>query len=171
MIARPARPLPAAAWLGLPIATCLLAAVFLATPVRILGLQAPEPVFALVPAFAWALIRPSVWAPAALVVLGLCLDLLWGAPLGLWALCLLAAYGMIFIARGILSGQDFWVLWAWYGAACALAEGLGAVLIGARAGHSPNLLGAGLQWAVSAALFPFAWRLIERYEDADIRFR
>ena len=171
MIARPARPLPAAAWLGVPMATSLLTALVFATPVRVLGLQAPEPVFALVPAFAWALIRPSVWPPVALVVLGLCFDLLWGAPLGLWPLCLLAAYAMIFFARGVLSGQEFWVLWAWYGAACAVAEGLGLALMAARVDHTPSLVGAALQWAVSAALFPFAWRLIERYEDADIRFR
>ncbi len=171
MIARPARPLPVAAWLGAPMLACMIAAIVFATPVRILGLQPPEPVFALAPAFAWALIRPSIWPPLALVVLGVFLDLLWGAPMGLWALCLLAAYGLIFFARGILSGQDFWVLWAWYGAACALAIVSGVGLVSLCAGRLPSLVGAGLQWLVSAALFPFAWRLIERYEDADIRFR
>jgi rod shape-determining protein MreD len=107
----------------------------------------------------------------ALVVLGLSLDLLWGAPLGLWALCLLAAYSVIFLSRGILSGQEFWVLWAWYAFACALAVCFGLILMSMRATHMPSLTGAALQWVVSAALFPFAWRLIERFEDADMRFR
>ncbi len=50
-----------------------------------LCLQLPEPVFPMAPAFAWAMIRPSVLAPLVLLVMGLFLDLLWGGPIGLWA--------------------------------------------------------------------------------------
>jgi rod shape-determining protein MreD len=158
-------------WLGLPMAASLGASVIFAVPLRVAGLQAPEPVFALVPAFVWAFARPSILPPPALVVLGLALDLLWGGPLGLWPLCLLAAYAMIFMARHILSGQEFIALWGAYAAACAAAIGVGLVLMTLRAGHWPSLIGAGLQFLVTAALFPFAWRLIERYEATDTRYR
>jgi rod shape-determining protein MreD len=105
------------------------------------------------------------------MLLGVGQDLLWGAPLGFWPLCLLTAYGLIFLVRVILSGQDFWILWRWYAAACAAAMATGVVLTLARAGEAPSLIGVALQFAVTVVLFPFAWALVERYEDADVRFR
>ncbi len=171
MNARARGPMPWSLWLGLPALMCAAASLVFATPMRAFGLQAPEPVFAFVPAFAWAMIRPSLWPPAALLALGLFLDLLWGTPLGLWPLCLLAAFGAIFFLRPILSGQDFWLLWAWYGLACAAAFALGVGMMALHAGQAPNLIGVGGQWLATTALFPFAWRLIERYEDQDVRFR
>ena len=74
-------------------------------------------------------------------------------------------------ARPILTGLGFWSLWGWYVAACALALLLGWALIAMGAGIAPTLIGLGWQFLVTAALFPFAFLLIERYEDADVRFR
>ena len=171
MNARPIGPMSWTLWLAAPMALCMAASLIFATPARAFGLQAPEPVFALAPAFAWAMIRPSVWPPLALLMLGLFQDLLWGAPLGLWPLCLLAAYGFIFSFRAILVGQEFWALWAWYALACGVGLAVGLLTISLEAGHAPSLMGVAWQWLVSAVLFPFAWRLIERYEDQDVRFR
>jgi rod shape-determining protein MreD len=158
-------------WLAAPMAASLGASLILAVPLRVEGLQAPEPVFALVPAFVWAIARPSILPPLALVVLGLALDLLWGGPLGLWPLCLLAAYALVFLARRMLSGQDFLALWGAFAAACAMAMVTGLGLMVLRSGQVPSLIGAGLQFLATAALFPFAWGLIERYEAADTRYR
>jgi rod shape-determining protein MreD len=158
-------------WLGAPTIAVLAASLVLAVPVRVAGLQAPEPVFALVPAFAWAMARPSIAPPIVLTGLGLMLDLLWGGPLGLWPACLLAAYALVFAARRILSGQEFLGLFAWYGAACATAMLAGLALMSLRAGHVPSLLGVAAQFSVTVVLFPFAWRLIERYEASETRYR
>jgi rod shape-determining protein MreD len=157
-------------WLGAPLLACVALDLVFATPVRIAGLQAPEPVFALVPAFAWAMARPSLSAPFALAVLGVASDLIWGDPPGFWALNLLAGYAVIFFARRIVAGQGFWALWGWYAAACAAAMLTGELLMGARAGHLPSVVGVALQWLITTALFPFAWRLGEAYEDTDTRF-
>jgi hypothetical protein len=35
----------------------------------------------------------------------------------------------------------------------------------------PGVTGVGLQFAVTVAMFPFAWRLIERYEASETRYR
>jgi rod shape-determining protein MreD len=35
----------------------------------------------------------------------------------------------------------------------------------------PNIFGVCWQFLATAALYPFAHRLIERFEDADVRFR
>lgn len=165
-----ARPVSPTLWILAPMAASILASLLLAVPLRVAGLQLPEPVFALAPTFAWAIVRPSIWPPWALAILGVLLDLLWGTPVGLWALCLLAAYAFVFFSRRSLAGQDIWVLWAAYGAACVVALCLGFLLTWLRTGAAPDLIGVGLQFAVTAALFPFAWKLVERYESADTRF-
>lgn len=165
-----ATPVTPLAWLVAPTAAVLAATLVFAVPVRVLGLQLPEPVFALAPAFAWAMARPSIAPPLVLLGLGVCLDLIWGGPLGLWPLCLLAAYGAVFAARRVLAGQDVWVLWGAYAAACALAFTLGEALTAAHAGRTPSLAGVGLQMLVTWALFPFAWKMLERYEAPDARF-
>ena len=86
--------------------------MLLGTPFRVFGLRLPEPVFPMVLAFAWAVIRPSMIAPFVLLALGLFLDLYWGGPFGLWALALLAAYAMVLLGvRSIMSGQSRLVLW------------------------------------------------------------
>ena len=164
------RPISPGLWLAGPVAACLLAALLLSVPIRLAGLQAPEPVFAFIPAFAWAIVRPSIWPPIALGALGVGLDLIWGTPPGFWAVLLLAAFAFVFFSRRSLVGQDVWILWLAYGAACAVSFGLGFAIALVRTGNAPSLTGLGLQFAVTAALFPFAWKLVERYEAADTRF-
>lgn len=166
-----ARPLNPLFWLGVPMVVCAFATLILALPLRVFGLQLPEPVFALIPAFAWALIRPSILPPFALLVLGVFLDVLWGGPIGLWPMCLLSAYAPALAARRFLAGQGYGVLWVAYGGACASALAVGMVITAVRTGAPPALIGVLWQWLIAAAMFPIAHRLIERYEDADVRFR
>ncbi len=166
-----ARQLNPLRWLGGPLLLCVIATLLLATPIRVFGLALPEPVFGLVPAFAWAMIRPSILPPFALLLLGLYMDVLWGGPTGLWPACLLVAYAPVLVLRNVLAGQGFITMWAWYAAACAMAFGFGIYLLMLDSGEIPNLIAVGWQFLVTAALYPFAHTLIERYEDADVRFR
>jgi rod shape-determining protein MreD len=54
---------------------------------------------------------------------------------------------------------------------CLLVE-LVAFLITVVSTHViPNLVAAGWQWLVTIALYPVAHRLIERFEDTDVRYR
>jgi rod shape-determining protein MreD len=165
-----ARPVSPTGWILLPAAAAFAAAFVFATPVRFAGLQLPEPVFALVPAYVWALERPSAVAPMALAGLGMGLDLLWGTPLGLWSCGLLAAYAAIFLIRPMLAGQEFWVLGGAYVAACAAAFLIGLTLVSLKAGRVPDLIGVGAQFLVTVLLYPFAWKLAERYESAEMRY-
>jgi rod shape-determining protein MreD len=164
-------PLNPLTWLGLPMLLCAVASLILATPVRAFGLQLPEPVFALVPAFAWAVIRPSILPPFALLGLGFYMDLLWGGAIGLWPTCLLAGYAPVLLFRSILVGQSYVATWAWYIGCCACAFLAGIYLMTLDSGVMPSLAAVGWQFGVTAALFPLAHLLIERYEDADVRFR
>ena len=160
---------PGRRWVLGPAAVCVLATLLFAAPLRLWGLEAPEPVFPLATAFVWAALRPSMIAPAALVLLGLFLDFVWGGPIGLWPLCLIAAHVLALSVRRLLSGEDFAVLWVWYAAACLVAFALGEGLLRLAYGVWPSLLGVGLQAGVTIALFPLAWWLIERYHTDERR--
>ena len=158
-------------WLGLPVLTTVAATLFMAVPLRVFGLRLPEPVFPLVLAFAWAVIRPSILAPFAILLMGLFLDIFWGGPMGLWALCLLIAYGVSLAGRSILAGQNRAILWVWYSltVATALVAGYLFVLLDSRS--SPGLVPIAWQFLATIVLYPFAQRLIDLFEDADVRFR
>jgi rod shape-determining protein MreD len=165
------RPLDAWRWLGVPFAACIIATVLFAIPVRFLGLALPEPVFPLVPAFAWAVIRPSVLPPLLLILLGLFLDVFWYAPMGLWATSLLIAYGFVLLTRAAMTGQSRLMLWIWFAAAGAMMMATAYLLTMLDALITPNLVATLWQLAASVLLYPFAHRLIQRFEDADVRFR
>ena len=158
-------------WILGPSVICVAATLILAAPLRVFGLPLPEPVFPLVAAFVWAALRPSSIAPLVLVALGLFLDLVWGGPLGLWPLCLIAAHTLALSVRRLLSGEDFVVLWVWYAVGCAVAFAVGTVAFRLAGGVWPNLVGVALQAGVTVALFPLAWRLIERYHTDEARLK
>ena len=158
-------------WIVYPALIALAATIVLQTPVELLGLHLPEPVIPMVLAFAWPLIRPSVLAPAMLAALGLLLDILTYGPLGLWGLALLVIYGVVLASRSFLAGQDTAVLFVWYAACCALAFGLAYVAMVFIAPTPASLISVFLQVLPTLLLFPFAHRLIERFEDGDVRFR
>ena len=165
------RPLNPWIWLGVPGVLCGIATLLFAIPVRVFGLQPPEPVFPIICAYAWAIIRPSALAPFAVLGLGLFLDLYWGGPLGLWGLSLLATYAAVLSVRTILSGEGFVALWAGYAVATGLAMAVGVAITLVMAAQVPNLLSMFWQFAATFVLYPFAHALIQRYDDADVRFR
>jgi rod shape-determining protein MreD len=158
-------------WIVYPALITVAAVIVLQTPVELFGLHLPEPVIPMVLAFAWPLIRPSVLAPVVLVGLGLFLDIVTYGPLGLWGLALLAIYSVVLASRSFLAGQDTAVLFVWYAACCALAFLLAYVVMVFITRTPASLIAVFLQILPTLLLFPFAHRLIERFEDGDVRFR
>jgi rod shape-determining protein MreD len=158
-------------WIIVPMLACLMATLLFAAPIRVYGLRLPEPIFAMIPTFAWAVLRPSIFSPICLLILGLLTDLVWGGRLGLWELGLLTAYGFILVTRSMMSGQSPVMLWVWYAFACFLAMGVAYLAVVFETGNPPSLLTAFGQWLPTVLLYPLADRLIGRFEDADPRFR
>jgi rod shape-determining protein MreD len=158
-------------WLGVPMLQMLGLTVLFGIPFRVFGLQLPEPVFPMAAAFAWAVIRPSILAPFAVLLMGLFLDYFWGGPVGLWALCLLVAYGIALGGRTMMAGQSRAILWTWYGVVTAAAMLLGYLFIMLTVKSTPGLVAMAWQFLATIVLYPFAHRLIEMFEDADVRFR
>ena len=166
-----AQPLTPVRWILIPALQVIMTTWLFTMPCRVFGFQPPEPVFAMVTAFAWAVIRPSVLAPFCLLLMGIGMDLIWGSPLGLWAVSLLVSYGAVLLVRNILIGQQLPILWLAFGVACALAELLGVLITQVVSHVTPRALGVISQWGVTIAVYPWAHRLIERFDDADVRFR
>lgn len=158
-------------WLGVPMLQALGVTVLFAIPLRLWGLGLPEPVFPMAAVFAWAVIRPSVLAPLAIVAMGLFLDILWGGPFGLWALCLLVAYGLALGGRSMTAGQSRAALWVWYGVVTAIAMAAGFLIVSLKARAMPSLFAMAWQYLATIVLYPFSHRLIDMFEDADVRFR
>jgi hypothetical protein len=104
MTAGGAQPLAPWRWLGVPILQVAAASLLFALPMRFWGLGLPEPLFAMPVTFAWAVIRPSMLAPVGVMLMGLFLDLLWGARIGFWPVCLLLPYGLVLGGRAMLVG-------------------------------------------------------------------
>jgi rod shape-determining protein MreD len=158
-------------WVGVPLVQAVVATILFGIPLRIWGLQLPEPVFPMPVVFAWAVIRPSVVAPMGILIMGLFLDLFWGGSMGLWALCLLIAYGIVLAGRNMMAGQSNTILWIWYGMVTAIAMLAGYLFIMLDDRAMPSLTSVGWQYLSTVILFPFAYRLIDMFEDADVRFR
>jgi rod shape-determining protein MreD len=171
MAASVVQPLNPLAWLGAPALACAAGSMLLAIPVEIAGIGLPQPVLAMLPAFAWSVIRPSILAPFVLILLGLFQDLLWHDRLGLWPSALLAAYAIGASARPLLVGQGFWSLWAWFLAALGAGFAVAVALIFLATGQAPDPIGLAIQVLATAVVFWPAWRLIEFYEDSDVRFK
>ena len=166
-----ARPLEPWRWLGVPMLYALIATLIFGIPVHAFGFQLPQPVFPMVLAFAWAVIRPSILAPFAILAMGLLLDLFWGGPLGLWALCLLLAYGVALAGRSMMAGQNLAILWAWYALVTGTAMVAGYLFVLLDSRSAPGLFPIAWQFLATIVLYPFAQRLIDLFEDADVRFR
>jgi rod shape-determining protein MreD len=96
---------------------------------------------------------------------------LWGGPLGLWPLCLLASYAPVLFVQRVASQLEFLGLWASYALVCALSLGVGWVLASLRAAIAVNMIAVVWQFVATTLLFPVAFLVIKRYERADVRFR
>jgi rod shape-determining protein MreD len=171
MARTPSRPLEPWRWLGIPALIAILATVVIDAPIRVITLALPEPIFPMVLAFGWAIVRPSILGPVMLVLIGVFLDLFMGAPLGLWPISLLIGYGAALIGRTLMVGQETEVMAVYYGAA-TLATFVSAYVLVAIAGKGhPNLIALMWQFAATLVLFPLVLMLRDRFRDADIRFR
>ncbi len=158
-------------WLGVPMLQVIVATILFGLPLRAFGWQLPQPIFPMALAFAWAVIRPSILAPFAILILGLLLDIYWGGPLGLWALCLLIAYGVALSGRSMMAGQNRAILWAWYGLTIATAMVAAYLFVMLDSRSSPGLVPMAWQFVATIILYPYAQWLIDLFEDADVRFR
>ncbi|MFN9092639.1 MAG: rod shape-determining protein MreD [Alphaproteobacteria bacterium] len=125
-----ARRIEALLRLAFPLLSTAVVLILSATPIGM-----PALAFALaMPAVAfWTVFRPAGMAPPMVFILGLLLDLLTMAPLGVHIIALLALHGAAMRLRFWLARQGFFLVWLcfWFGALAAilLAWGFTALLL------------------------------------------
>lgn len=157
-------------WIIAPALICAAVTVVLAAPIQPFGLYLPEPVSALVLAFAWPLIRPSYIAPVMLGLLGLFMDLTYNTPLGFWTLLLMLVYATLTAVRTYVVGQEWIVVFGIYLLAEFAVFMLGTLFMTLDTGQIPRLWGVFEQMFATTLLFPFVLYLLEKYLHADARF-
>ena len=153
-----------------PALAALVAVVLAVMPVGIPRFAEVTPFLALIVVFYWSVYRPDLLPVWAVFLLGLCQDLLTGAPTGLAALVLVLVHGLAVSQRRVLLGQTFAVEWAGF----LLAASGAAVLAWLLSSLWHTALVAPMPFAIQAlvtvALYPLgAWLLAQaaRYARPD----
>jgi rod shape-determining protein MreD len=77
-----------------PVLLAVLFVMIANMPVTMTGGLVPAPLLALIPIYFWAIIRPDLMPPVAVLIIGLFEDLLSGGPPGIWATGFLAGYSL-----------------------------------------------------------------------------
>lgn len=163
-------------WILFPALFSIAATIVLAVSMQLvikplsLPVYLPEPIWPMVLAFAWPLIRPSYITPFALALLGLFLDYFWGTPKGLWTLLLMLVYAAMTALRTFMIGQDRLVVFAIYVASELVAFTVGVIFMTLDTGQVPRLVSVAEQMFATTLLFPFVLYLLEKYLHADVRF-
>lgn len=79
------------------------------------------PAFGLMAVYYWAVTRPEVFPPYAILAVGLLFDLLSAGPIGLWALVYIVVYGVVVSQQMLFFGRTFFVFWIGFVGACSVA--------------------------------------------------
>ena len=157
-------------WIIAPALICAAAILLFDAPIQPFNLYLPEPVFALVLAFAWPLIRPSYIAPFVLGGLGLFMDLNYNTPLGFWTLLLVLVYGSLTALRTYIVGQERIIVFGIYLLVEFVFFATGTIFMTLDTGGVPRLWGVFEQMFATTLLFPAVLYLLEKYLHADARF-
>ena len=154
-------PFPA---IALPLLTMTLLVLATVIPFRIPGYAAVAPSFALMGVYHWTVYRPALLPPVVLFALGIVLDLLSGAPVGVSPLIFLLARSVVLRNRRFFVGRQFPFVWSGFtllaAAAVTLVWALGCLLNQTLYDPRPALL----QWVLTVAFFPAADRLLVRLQ-------
>lgn len=144
----------------LPLGTILLAVLIMPLPVSVkLDGHWLMPSFPLIAIYLWTLLRPELVPPITVLLSGLLMDLVIGAPLGISSLAFLAAYAIT------LSQRLYWITLPGFGqfvgfllmmSVASLVAWLAVSFVHGRfVGAVPALL----EIIVSALVFPIARRM------------
>lgn len=96
----------------MPVLTTLISVFASVIPLHLPGFAIVTPAFALMAVYHWTIYRPDLLPFTAAFAVGLLLDLLNGAPLGISSLVLLLTRAAVLSQRQLFVGRSFPVVWA-----------------------------------------------------------
>jgi rod shape-determining protein MreD len=138
----------------LPFALGVAALLLTLMPVQLPGGLEMTPLYPLIVIYFWGTHRPDLMTPLPIFLVGVVMDLLTGAPLGLWAIVLLAAHAFALILRASFA-VPLRSAWAGFAVTCFFASALAWALGSLYFWQWLNPLAFGVQALVSIAVYPF----------------
>ena len=121
-LATPAPPrVDSAAARLLPVATTTLAAWLSILALPIPGYSALTPAFTLMAVYHWTIYRPDLLPAVSLFAIGLAVDLIAGAPIGVSSLLLLLARALVLNFRRSFRNRGFPFVWAGFAVLAGVA--------------------------------------------------
>lgn len=148
-------------WLGGPTLAAVVGLLLYVTPVRILGIMVPMPLFPLMAIFFWAMARPQLMPPVVVFLIGLFQDLLTGGPLGLWAFAYLIGYAVMSTQADGLMGRSRGMLWMAFGFMVVLTLAAAALAGSLIAGDPPQWASLFAQGIATFLIYPVMSRLFD----------
>ena len=94
-----------------PFGLTLVLVILSVVPLHLPDFQRVARGLTLMAVYHWAIYRPNLLPLTAVFVLGLLQDILSGAPLGVFVLVFLTAYGVVLSQRRFLAGKSFLIYW------------------------------------------------------------
>lgn len=143
--------------------------------IAVLPLQLPNvgmtaPVWPVMAVFYWSLYRPDLMPAPAVFVIGLMLDTLSGAPVGISAVAFLFVHGIVTAQRRFFYGKPYAIVWLGFALIAAAALTLSWLLASIWHGTILGTRIIAFQYLLTVGCFPvlswalFAWqRLFLRY--------
>lgn len=137
-----------------PLTATLCLVLLGAVPLPIPGYAVVVPLFSLCAVYFWAINRPQALPPVVVFALGLIEDVLAGTSLGLHAVMLLLAYGMVISQRRFFIGKSFGVIWWGFMLVALIAIVTAWLLASIASGTVIRPGSAGFQFLLTLALYP-----------------
>jgi rod shape-determining protein MreD len=139
-------------------------------PTRLPGASYIGPALVLMSVYYWSLHRSDLLPVASVFVIGLLLDILSGAPLGLNTVILISVYGVCITQRRFFYGKSFLVVWFGFASISAAAMVMGWLLMSVFVEGFVNPKPAIFEYMMTVLFYPpVAWlfsqihRLVHRH--------
>jgi rod shape-determining protein MreD len=148
----------------MPMLTTVVCVLVSVVPAHLPAFTAVTPAFALMAIYHWTLYRPDLLPFGAVFAVGLLLDMLTGAPLGISSLVLLLAHALVLTQREHLLMRRFTVVWVGFLVVVAAAAVVQWVVVSLFYGMLLDVRAFLFQGVLTVATYPVVSYLLVRVQ-------
>jgi rod shape-determining protein MreD len=148
----------------MPMLTTVVCVLVSVVPAHLPAFTAVTPAFALMAIYHWTLYRPDLLPFGAVFAVGLLLDMLTGAPLGISSLVLLLAHALVLTQREHLLMRRFTVVWVGFLVVAAAAAVVQWVVVSLFYGMLLDVRAFLFQGVLTVATYPVVSYLLVRVQ-------
>ncbi|MEX2452255.1 MAG: rod shape-determining protein MreD [Rhodospirillales bacterium] len=149
-----------------PFGLTLTFVILSVVPMHVPGFARVAPLLALMAVYHWSVFYPRLLPVYAVFVIGILQDCLAGTALGVNALVLLVAFGIVLSQRRYLIGKSFFIVWLGFAIVAALAMAAGWALISVFSVTFVDGQALVFQYLVTLGLYPVICWFFLRWQQA-----